>query len=366
MTTRRDFNRLALSSLAAAATAAPAFHVRAQARTIEITVASSHPKPVLWVGGMSSHFIPEVDRLLKEGGDRFRIQWKESYGGQLFKPNATLSSAGQGITDISWVFSGLEASKLPLYQVTTVTPFVTDNLPVILDVMNALHDSNADLRREWDRNNVVFLGASGNDSYDLYMKQPVRSLADLRGRKVSAPSALAPWLKNTGAVLVEGGLTSYYTDIQTGVSEGAISMATGIMPVKVFEVAPFIVRVNLGSVANGAMAINKDRFNSLPREVQDAFRAAGRVYSRKHAVECMARREGNIKAMVEAGARQTPPVQVIDFPAAERAAWIKNLPPLGKEWATTHESRGGRRLLAAYMDGLRAAGQRPERQWDKE
>jgi hypothetical protein len=30
-------------------------------------------------------------------------------------------------------------------------------------------------------NNVVFLGASGNDSYDLFLKQPIKSVADLQG-----------------------------------------------------------------------------------------------------------------------------------------------------------------------------------------
>ena len=91
---------------------------------------------------------------------------------------------------------------------------------------------------------------------------------DLSGKKISAPGALGLWLKGSGAVPVDGSLTSYYTDIQTGVSEGTISIATGILPSKVYEVAPYVTTVDIGALYNGGMAINKDTFNGMPPEVQ--------------------------------------------------------------------------------------------------
>src|SRR3546814_5670346 len=38
----------------------------------------------------------------------YKIEWREAYGGQLFKMNATLSSVGSGIADIGWVFRSEE------------------------------------------------------------------------------------------------------------------------------------------------------------------------------------------------------------------------------------------------------------------
>ena len=70
---------------------------------------------------------------------------------------------------------------------------------------------------------------------------------------------------------------------------------------------------------------------------------------------------------VEAGARQHPPVTLTDLPEAERRKWIDRLPDLAGEWVAANESKGlpARALLKAYMDGLRAHGEEPERQWDR-
>ncbi len=49
---------------------------------------------------------------------------------------------------------------------------------------------------------------------------PVTSVDDLRGRKILAPGSVGAWLEGTGAVAVDGSLTTYYTQIQTGVADG--------------------------------------------------------------------------------------------------------------------------------------------------
>ena len=91
---------------------------------INLTVASSHPTVVPWVGMIKTHFMTRTDEILAEKGD-YKIEWNEAFGGTLYKANATLSSVEEGITDVGWVFSFLEAAKLPLSQVSTNTPFAT-------------------------------------------------------------------------------------------------------------------------------------------------------------------------------------------------------------------------------------------------
>jgi TRAP-type transport system periplasmic protein len=58
--------------------------------------------------------------------------------------------------------------------------------------------------------------------------------------KISAPGVLGNWLRGTGANAVDGALTTFYTDIQTGVSDGVLSLALGVLPAKLYEVAPYI------------------------------------------------------------------------------------------------------------------------------
>ena len=339
---------------------------RAQ-QTYKLTIASSHPTTLPWVGLMSSLFVPEVNKRVEALGKGQKIEWRESYGGQLYKANATLSSVDQGVTDIGWVFHNLEAAKMPLNQFGTVTPFTTDDVRIVLDVVNHLHDKVPALRQEWERNNAVFLGATGVDTYHLFTKRPVASYADLKGRRISAPGSVGQWLRGSGAVAVDGSLTSYYTDIQSGVSDGAVSIATGILPNKIYEVAPYITTVNVGALYIGGMAINKDSWEKLPPELRQILRDTGREYSKVLGETLMQRYQTALKTMVENGAKQTPPVTLAALDATERDKWVRGLPNLAGEWVKTNAGKGpAKEIVKAYLDGLRARGVKPAREWDKE
>ena len=337
----------------------------ASPQTIELTIASSHPTTIAWVGGMPDHFQPEVNRCLAENGDEYTISWREAFGGQLYRANATLNSIGDGITDLGWVFIGMETSALPLMQLGAVTPFVSDDLPTMMQAVNAAHDEVEALRQQWEDNNVVFLGASGNDTYDLFLRAPITSVAELQGLRLTAPQSLSLWLMNSGAALREGGLTSYYTDIQTGLAEGTISMATGILPVNVYEVAPYIVQTNIGAIWNGALAINMDVYEGLPEVVQQCMHVGGRHYSVAHAEDVMTRAQTATEEMLERGASQNPPVQLVAFPEEEREIWAAMLPNIAGDWVERNGPAAAE-VLNAYMNAMREAGATPLRDWDLE
>lgn len=356
-----------LSAIALAASAAMALPLAASAQqVINLTVASSHPTTIPWVGFIKDVFMPEVDKRLAAGG-KYRIQWREAFGGQLYKANATLTSVEQGITDIGWVFSYLEPAKMPLSQVSAHTPFTTSDTRIVLGAMTEMIEKNPAFKAEWDKYNLVFLGATGSDTYDLWTKFPVKSIDDLKGKKISAPGILALWLRGVGATPVDGALTTYYTDIQTGVSEGTLSLATGILPAKVYEVAPYVTKVNIGVVFSGGVAINKDSWAKLPPEVQQAMREAGAEYTRRHGEDLMQRHQTAMNRMVELGKTQNPPVTVTPLPDAERQKWIANLPNLSAEWVKNNEARGvqAKPLLTQYMAAVKARGAKPERDWEK-
>ncbi|MFU8823559.1 C4-dicarboxylate TRAP transporter substrate-binding protein [Yoonia sp.] len=349
----------------AAILALPSF--AAAQETISLTVASSHPTTIPWVGMIQTHFMAETDRILAEEGN-YEISWDEAFGGTLYRANATLTSVEEGITDIGWVFSYLEGAKMPLSQVTAYTPFATSNVPVQLSVMRELFNENEAFRNEWEQYNIVMLGMTASDSYDLYTKTPVASLADLNGMRISAPGVLGTWLRGTGASAVDGALTTFYTDIQTGVSDGVLSLALGALPTRIYEVAPYVTRVQMGTVFSGGVAINRDVWETLPEEVQQAMLEAGAYYSEAHAQDMMDRPEVAMEQIATLGAEQSTPVTIVEMDPSERQAWVDALPNLAGEWAAENDGRGlpAAEFLAAYMDGLRAGGEAPARDWSAE
>lgn len=334
---------------------------------IDLTIASSHPTTIPWVGMMQTHFMAETDRLLAEAGN-YKITWNEAFGGTLYKANATLSSVEDGVTDVGWVFSLLEGAELPLSQVSSYTPFATNNPPVQLAVMQELIDTVPELKAEWEEHNVVVLGLTGTDSYDIYTKTPINTLADLNGMKISAPGVLGTWLSGTGANPVDGSLTTYYTDIQTGVSDGVLSLALGVFPTKVYEVAPYVTKVQMGTAFSGAIAVNKDSWDGLPEEVQEAMRKAGAYYTEAHGKDLLERPVAVMQKILEAGATQNPPVQLTEMAQDQREAWVNVLPDLAGNWAADMEAKGlpGKAVVNAYMAGLKARGETPVRDWKAE
>ncbi len=331
---------------------------------IDLTIASSHPTAIPWVGMMQTHFMAETDRLLAETGT-YKITWNEAFGGALYKANATLSSVEQGVTDVGWVFSLLEGAELPLSQVSSYTPFATNNPPVQLATMQEMINTIPELKAEWDDHNVVVVGLTGTDSYDLYTKKPITSLADLNGMKISTAGVLGTWLSGTGANPVDGALTTFYTDIQTGVSDGVLSLALGVFPAKLYEVAPYITKVQMGTAFSGAIAVNKDSWDGLPAEVQEAMMKAGAYYTEAHGKDLLERPVAVTQMIIEAGAGQNPPVTVADLPQDQRTAWVNVLPDLAGNWARDLDARGlpGTTVLTAYMEGLKARGEAPVRDW---
>ncbi|MCI5108944.1 MAG: C4-dicarboxylate TRAP transporter substrate-binding protein [Marivita sp.] len=328
--------------------------------TINLTVASSHPTVVPWVGMIKSHFMAKTDEILAESGN-YKIEWNEAFGGQLYKANATLTSVEEGITDIGWVFSFLEQAKLPLSQASSNAPFATSNPAIQLQVHQELLETNEAFLNEWEQHNLKVLGLTGTDLYDLYLKEPLTGIDDIDGMKISAPGVLGTWLRGTGANAVDGALTTYYTDIQTGVSDGVLTLALGALPIKVYEVAPYINRFDAGGAFSGAVAINRDSWDGLPEKVQNAMIEAGRYYTEEHGKDLVERHEAALNKMVELGAT------IVDMPDGELVKWVNKMPDVANDWAAPLEERGipAKEFLAAYMDGLRARGETPARDWDK-
>lgn len=334
---------------------------------IELTIGASHPPAVAWVGQITETFIPEVNRILAEEG-KYSVSFNEMYGGTLYKVNETLTAISEGIADVGWVFSLVEGSRLPLTQITGYLPGVTSDPVLLMDVFNELNETVPAYKEEWDRQNVVFLSATSADGHQLFTKSPISGLADLDGMKISAPGSVGTWMGGTGSIPVDGAATTFYTDAATGLTEGANTTLSVANSIKYLEVAPYITKVDLGSTFFGGLIVNKDVWEGLPEEVQNAFREAGRTYS-KAVGEDVNGRVAKIWADLEAnGASRTPPVVISEMSAEDRQKWFAGLPNLAQQWVDATEAQGlpAREVLKAYMDAARAAGAQPVRAWDEE
>jgi TRAP-type C4-dicarboxylate transport system substrate-binding protein len=329
--------------------------------TVRLTVASSHATTLAWVGTMHTLVVPELDRRLAARGSTTRIRWTEAYGGSLYKYADTLEAVEIGLTDIGWVGTLWELSKLPLQNVTYYAPFASDDLHTVFAIVNELNRTVPAMADAWTAQNVKFLGVSSIDTYHLLAKFPVRTVEDLRGRKILAPGPSAAWLEGTGAVAVDGSLTTYYQQLQSGVADGVLTILTGAAPNRLHEVAPYVTLVGLGSQVTGALAINLGTWNRLPADVRAVLEELGPEYSKGVADDIARRYEASLTRMQSEGAT------VAELPLAEKQRWLAAMPDIASRWIEATERRGvpAGDALRAYMAAIRARGGAPLRDWDR-
>jgi TRAP-type C4-dicarboxylate transport system substrate-binding protein len=331
----------------------------AKAEDFNLTMASSHPVFLPWVGPLSTRVVAETNARLEAKGSPHRINWTESYAGALYGFNDTLEAVEDGLTDAGWVGTLWEESKMPLQNITYYTPFVSNDLGVQLRVLNQMHENVPALAEAWTRQNQIYLGAAGADTHHLFTTFPVNSLEDLRGRKILAPGLAGAWVAAAGAIPVDGALTTFYNQIQTGVADGGLTIITGAVPNKIPEVAPYVTLVGAGSNFVGAFSMNLDTWNDLPEDVQAVLRELGQEYTRDNVAQIVQRYAAMVGQL-----RADPKVTVTEMSEEDRAAWAAMMPNLAQVWAD--QSPDGPAVLKGYMDAIRAAGGTPLRDWDKE
>ena len=331
------------------------------AKTYKVTVVAGHPPIFLWVTLCRDYFIPEVDKRIAALGSGDKIVWNQAYGGTIAKIGGVLEAIEEGIADMGFVGTIFEAPKMPLHNVSYMTPFGTDDIFSIVDTITELEGKIPAMAKEWTQYNQVYLGGAALDTYGLLTNFPVKTVDDVNGHKIAAPGPSANWLKGTGGVPVASNLNEYYNGIKTGVFEGTLTFMTAAAAIKVYEVAPNVAMVNFGAQFAGGISINKDVFDAFPEKIQKIFIAVGKEYTRRLAQAQADRAAKSLEKMKASG------TTVTYLSDAERKRWADKLPNIPMQWAEAMEKKGlpGKAVLKGYLDGLRSRGVKLVRDWDK-
>ena len=354
MRTVRRFTGSALACTVLTLTSLPA----SAQEVIRMTAAAGHPPIFLWVKLIRESFMATVDAELAKTG-KYKMAWNEAYGGTLAKIGSELETMQQGISDIGMVSSVFHSGKLPLNNVTYFVPFGPADANVVTQSVSSAQDT-PELIAEWAKYNTVFLAGFAIDNYYIAANFPFSKVEDLKGKKIGGAGPNLNWIKNTGAVGVQGSLNTFYNDIKTGVYDGAFVFATAAVPAKLFEVAPNLIKLDFGAMHAGALAVNKGRWDKLPPDVKAAFRKGANAYKATYLAEQSARIESSLAAWQKAGGK------LITVDAAERARMVKMVPNPTRDWFKQAGQGPAKKVLSNYMDAARATGHKFARDFDKE
>lgn len=330
-------------------------------QVINLTALDGYPVRAMWVKEFAEFFIPEVDKRLAATG-KYKIRWNQAWGGQIVKPGGVLEGIKRGLGDIGVVTTPFHTDKVPLQSIAYVTPFVSTNPTLVAQTLDKLAAQFPEVKQEFAAHGQVYLAtAAVLDSYQLFTKAPVKQLSDFQGLKINGAGTNLRYLDGLGATGVAGPLTSYYNNVQTGVVNGAFLWTEAAVNFKLSEVAPHMLKADLGSVNTKVVTANAETWKKLPDEVRNVIQEVAVAYRDRLAKLAASKGQASEAAYTKAGGTITT------MSAGQRAAWAKGLPNLAREWASGMDGKGkpGSKMLSAYMDALRAGGEKPIRDWDR-
>jgi TRAP-type C4-dicarboxylate transport system substrate-binding protein len=220
------------------------------------------------------------------------------------------------------------------------------------------------MNNEFAAQNQVYL-ATGVvlDTYQVFCSGEVSSVADLEGKKIAGAGLNLRYLEGIkDAAGVRGGLTDFYNMVQTGLVDCAMLWPEAASTFKIAEVAPYMLRADLGAVNSKTITANADYWAKLPDEVKDVLKEVSIAYRDHVAGIAMDRAEASRAAYVEQGGT------IVEISDEDRAAWANAMPNVAQEWAATLNDNGeaGTEMLAAYLGKLEAAGFTGVRDWTAE
>ena len=169
---------------------------------------------------------------------------------------------------------------------------------------------------------------------NIYAKTPVRNLEDLKGLELRASGGVAQALKALGATPVGMPQSETPEALQKGVVKGAASSLETLMDFKYAEICKYVTIFN-GPVYPFAVVMNMDKWNSLPKDVQDVMNSMGVEqafwtgnYMDKH-----------VNKSIE-WSKKNHNIEITKLTKKELANWNRLLRPLKDKWITQAKAKG--------------------------
>jgi TRAP-type C4-dicarboxylate transport system substrate-binding protein len=185
-----------------------------------------------------------------------------------------------------------------------------------------------------DKYNQRLLAVIADNGYNLGTTFEWSTINDLKGKKIAGAGLNLKWLEYAGAVPVQSALPEAYTSMQTGVYFGWIMFPSAWVNFKLHEVAKNYTEVGFGAITWHGLTINKNRFNRLPKEVQNIIVEVAKEFEAKTG---SVNEENYPKQLAQL---KTLGVNVKSLPDSVRLDWANSLKPWPQSHAADLDKQG--------------------------
>jgi TRAP-type C4-dicarboxylate transport system substrate-binding protein len=238
-----------------------------------------------------------------------------------------------GVVDLAFTLPGYTSAAFPRTQMIELPGLKPDGVAATNMMWDVLDPY---LLPEYAGTRVIALWGA-EDAGLMSRGKAFRSLDDLKGRRVRAPSAMqARQLQALGAVPIAAPITEVYPGLERGTMDGAMVPFTTIVDFRLGEVAKgFTISGPIFGRSAFLVVMNQKRYESLSPAARAAIdKLSGRALSVKATEVYIKRAEEGVKSVREKGA------DVVTLSEAEQQRIGKMLRPIVDEWIKESEAKG--------------------------
>ncbi|MES0810488.1 TRAP transporter substrate-binding protein [Roseibium sp. SCPC15] len=191
------------------------------------------------------------------------------------RPPELINQVRDGVVDLVWTVNGYTPGLFPRSEVFELPGVHKNDTAATNLALMDLYES--DLKDEYKGVEVMFLHVHAGQGIHMTDTE-VRSPADLEGKKMRIPTRTGAWvIEALGASPVAMPVPELPPALQKGVIDGALIPWEIIPPLKIQEQTEYQIegadKERFGTTVF-QVSMNKDRWESLPDDVKQAFRDA--------------------------------------------------------------------------------------------
>jgi len=233
--------------------------------------------------GAKSKALEDFATHLKEttGGD---LQVEFHWGGALLKWGAILNGVSLGTAEMGTLIGAYNPKELTALRIGDLPIGESSDPWVGTRAMHELMTTNKDMIDALSRQNVVYLGGIHTTAGQFMCKDAnIKSIADLKGKKIRGAGVYSQSLTDIGAVSVSMTFGDIYQSLDSGLLDCSQVYLYTINPYKFWEVIDQVIVVDWGQVVGIAAGINKDVWSDLTDDQRAALTEAGSLLTDRQA-----------------------------------------------------------------------------------
>jgi TRAP-type C4-dicarboxylate transport system substrate-binding protein len=233
--------------------------------------AVAQPKPIVWnlphVAAPTYYHTVNLNafaaKVKEKSGGRMEIRVHPA--SSLYPQQEILPSLLDGRSEIGPVLSGYLTDVL-LELGVLERPFMTASLEEHRQAQQKLKPFFAE---QLGKKGLMMLAAYAWPSQQVFSHQPIRTIADWKGKKIRVYGAdTSNITRSLSGVPVNIAFGELYTALEKKTVDGAITSATNAEPMKFFEVSKVINYWFLAGASSEWLVVNQKAWDGLPKDLQ--------------------------------------------------------------------------------------------------